>query len=89
MVRNPVEFENDDHFYQLAMYKDMTRELNYKQRYEMVFEHSLDGIMLTKPNGDILQANHAACDILGMTEDEIIKKGRDGIVAQNKKLKKR
>lgn len=54
----------------------------------MLFKHSLDGIMLTSPNGDILQANQAACEILGMTEKEITKRGREGIVAKDEKLEK-
>jgi PAS domain S-box-containing protein len=39
--------------------------------YQMCYEHSLDGILLTIPNGNILAANPAACEIFGMTETEI------------------
>ncbi|WP_428329296.1 PAS domain S-box protein [Mucilaginibacter sp.] len=39
--------------------------------YQMCYEHSLDGILLTIPNGNVLAANPAACEIFGMSEDEI------------------
>lgn len=45
-----------------------------------LFEHSLDGIFLTIPDGRILAANPAACHLLGYTEEEICKGGRDMIV---------
>ncbi|SMO93282.1 PAS domain-containing sensor histidine kinase [Fodinibius sediminis] len=88
VVRNPVRFDNEEHDYQLVMYKDLTSEMNTQLSNDMLFKHSLDGIMLTNPNGKILQANQAACDILGMSEQEIIERGRDGIVAKDKKLEK-
>ncbi len=86
VVTNPVLFEGEDHTYQLAMYKDITGELNTQLNNDMLFKHSLDGIMLTSPKGDILQANRAACEILGMTEKEITERGREGIVAKDGKL---
>ena len=52
-------------------------------RYRSVYENSFDGIMLSKPDGTILAANPQACQMLGMTEEEIKKAGRDGIVVQN------
>jgi PAS domain S-box-containing protein len=72
VLRSPVTFEEDGKTYQLVMYVDISKELNAHQRFEMLYENSLDGIMLTNPNGDILQANKAACEILGMSEEEII-----------------
>ncbi len=44
-----------------------------------IFDSSLDGIMLTKPDGSILKANSAACKILGWSESELIEIGRAGI----------
>lgn len=81
-----VSIENQK--YRLVVVQDVTRKIEYREKYQMLFEHSLDGIMLTRPNGDILEANKAACDILGMTEEEIIDRGRDGIVAKDDKLQK-
>jgi PAS domain S-box-containing protein len=86
VLTNPVSYEGND--YKLVVAQDVTSKIDYQQKYEMLFENSLDGIMLTKPNGDILQVNTAACEILGMTEEEIIDKGRDGIVAKDEKLEK-
>ena len=38
--------------------------------YRMLFDHSMDGIMLTDPRkgGKILSANPAACHMLGWTD---------------------
>lgn len=52
-------------------------------RYRSLYENSFDGIILSKPDGTILAANPQACQLLGMTEEEIKKAGRDGIVVQN------
>lgn len=48
--------------------------------FRTLFEHSTDGVLLTRPHGEILRANPAACDVLRMTEAEIRRRGRDGIV---------
>jgi len=48
--------------------------------YRALFEHSLDGILLTNPNGEILDANPAACRMLQRTRQEITAEGRTGIV---------
>ncbi len=42
--------------------------------------NSLDAILLTIPDGRIISANRAACEMFGMTEEEIIKNGRNGLV---------
>jgi PAS domain S-box-containing protein len=46
---------------------------------DAIVEHSLDGILLTIPDGRTLAANPAACAILGGTEEEICRLGRDGV----------
>ena len=50
--------------------------------YRMLFDHSMDGIMLTDPRkgGKILSANPAACHMLGWTEEELIGKGWKDII---------
>ena len=48
--------------------------------YELLFQNSLDGIMLTEPGGTILEANPAACRILGRTREEILREGRTGLI---------
>ena len=51
-----------------------------EERFRSIYEHSLDAIFLTRPDGNILAANPAACRILGRTEQEICDIGRAGIV---------
>ncbi|KUG21347.1 MAG: PAS domain S-box protein [Methanomicrobiaceae archaeon] len=51
-----------------------------EEKYRLLFENSLDGILLTEPDGTILAANPAACRMLGRTEEEIRQSGRSGIV---------
>jgi PAS domain S-box-containing protein len=49
-------------------------------RYRALVDSSIDGILLTAPDGRIFAANAAACEILGRTEEEIRQAGRDGVV---------
>lgn len=51
-----------------------------EERYRSFFENSMDGILLTRPDGKILSANRAACNMFGFTENELINLGRSGIV---------
>jgi PAS domain S-box-containing protein len=50
-----------------------------EKRYHLLFNHSLDAIILTDPrdDGKILSANPAACQMLGWSEKELIGKGRN------------
>jgi PAS domain S-box-containing protein len=48
--------------------------------YALLFQNSLDGLMLTAPDGSILDANPAACQILGRTRAEILQEGRQGLI---------
>ncbi len=54
-----------------------------EQRYRLLYENSIDAVMLTKPDGSISSANPAACKMLNMTEDEICSKGREAIADRN------
>ncbi len=45
-----------------------------------LFENSLDGILLTAPDGRIFLANPAACAMLGRSEEEVYAAGREGVV---------
>jgi PAS domain S-box-containing protein len=51
-----------------------------EERHRSIFDHSLDGVLLTKPTGEILAANPAACRMVQRTEEEICRLGRSGIV---------
>lgn len=46
--------------------------------YQAAVENSLDGVLITIPDGRILYANPAACALLGATQEEIIQRGRQG-----------
>jgi len=58
--------------------EEALRESN--ERFRMIFEHSIDAIMLTRTDGTILAANPEACRIFGMNEQEICSAGRAGLV---------
>lgn len=51
-----------------------------EDKYRSFFENSIDGILLAIPDGHIFAANPAACAIFQMTEVEICKVGRIGLV---------
>jgi PAS domain S-box-containing protein len=53
---------------------------NNEQRYQLVFENSMDAILHTSPDGAIHSANQAACEIFQRTEEEICQLGREGLV---------
>ena len=57
---------------------DELRESN--ERFRMIFEHSIDAIMLTMTDGTVLAANPEACRLFGMNEEEICRAGRAGLV---------
>lgn len=84
----------DDHAYR-AFLEDVRRAMSRKltdlhyhelqvteaeNRYRAVFERSLDAMFLTAPDGSVLAANQAACELLGYTEAEICELGREGLV---------
>ena len=54
--------------------------------YEALFHHSLDGVLLTVPDGRILAANPAACELLGRSEAQICRLGRRGVVVDDDRL---
>ncbi len=68
---------------QCAMFRPLDPQIDPRRlglnAYWAIFEHSLDAVMFTVPDGRILAANNAACALFGMTEDEIIASGRHGL----------
>ena len=52
-----------------------------ENRFQLLFENSLDGVMQTTPDGSILDANSAACRIFGMSVAQMRERGRGGLVA--------
>jgi len=49
-------------------------------RYRSVFSYSQDAILLTGPDGVILDANPAACELFGRSLEEIRRVGRSGLL---------
>ena len=48
-------------------------------RYRASFDVSLEGILLTTPEGQILSANPAACRLFGLSESELLQAGVSGL----------
>ncbi len=51
-----------------------------QEKYRSIFENSLVAFMVTNPDGSILEANRAACNLFGYRVDEIRELGRSGII---------
>ncbi len=51
-----------------------------ERRYRMIFDNSMDAILLTVTDGRILAANPAACRMFGREEREIVRKGRECVL---------
>ncbi|MBC7651776.1 MAG: PAS domain S-box protein, partial [Deinococcales bacterium] len=49
-------------------------------KYRLLVESSLDGILLTIKNGNVISANAAACEIFSMTEKEICNAGKEDLI---------
>ena len=52
----------------------------HKNRYQVQFEQSMDGILITDTKGHILDANPAASDTLGWERESLIARTRDEIM---------
>lgn len=51
-----------------------------EEKYRSFFENSLDAILITKPDGKILSANQAACQMFQRSEEMLCNLGRESIV---------
>jgi PAS domain S-box-containing protein len=76
---NPTELK---YSIDLAIYKNkMEKRLKEnEEKYRSIFENSMDAILLTKPNGDILEVNPATEKLFGYTSKEIYDLGRSGLI---------
>ncbi|MBI1949516.1 MAG: PAS domain S-box protein [Deltaproteobacteria bacterium] len=55
--------------------------------YQRIFQHSLDGVLVVRPDGTILRANDAACRMLGRSEEEIRRLGRKGLIVEDDQVR--
>ncbi len=77
-------------YVRLQIAADITKRKNMelvlqkqKEEYELIFNNSMEGILFSSPDGNIISANKAACEFLEASEKEITQKGRAGIVDSN------
>ncbi|UPU37837.1 PAS domain S-box protein [Geomonas paludis] len=61
--------------------RTVERSLSQSQaRFRALFEYSLDAIFLAEAHGVVLAANQAACNLFDMTEEELCRAGRTGLI---------
>ena len=65
---------------QLELRKKQSQLQLAVDRYQKLFDNTLDGVLQTRPGGEVQAANAAACAMLGMSEDEIRQSGREGML---------
>lgn len=51
-----------------------------EEKFHLIYQNSMDGILLTSPDGSIQAANPAACAMFQRTEEDLIRNGRGAIV---------
>jgi PAS domain S-box-containing protein len=56
-------------------------------RCRALFQNCGDALILSKPDGTVIAANAKACQMFGMTEEEIKKVGRTGLIENDERLK--
>lgn len=56
-----------------------------EERYRLVLENSMDAILLTSIEGDVLSANKAACDMFQLSEKDICETKLASLVAKHDK----
>ncbi|MDA8125573.1 MAG: PAS domain S-box protein [Deltaproteobacteria bacterium] len=54
-----------------------------EEKYHFLFDNLQDAVLLTKPDGSILEANQAACEMFGRTVEELRAVGRNGVTDVN------
>jgi len=76
IIRKAIEnrkIQDDHKATQIALLKS-------EERFRLLFDNNLDGVLLTQPDGAIIKANLAACKIFGRTETELKQVGRNGVL---------
>ena len=49
-------------------------------RYQKLFDNTMDGVLQTRPGGEVLAANAAACAMLGRSAADIVLSGRESLL---------
>jgi len=55
----------------------------FEEMFEALLAHSLEPVLLSRPDGAILRANSAACRVLGRAERELQQVGRAGVLVHD------
>ncbi|RTL31381.1 MAG: PAS domain S-box protein [Burkholderiales bacterium] len=64
-------------FVDVTARKRMEQALARKdQRFRLLYENSINGVLMTHSDGRILNANQAACDLFGLTEAQLRQRSR-------------
>lgn len=64
-------------FSDITQFVESKREQQESEaRWRAIFDNSMDGAMLTMPDGAIIEVNRAGCELLGRSRDEILQYGR-------------
>lgn len=75
--------------YSLIRRHRVQKEIRHnEEKFKTFYLHSLNGILLGSVDGEILNANPAACLLFGMSEQELIEKGRPGVVFKDKNFER-
>ncbi len=54
-----------------------------EQKFKLLFGHSLEGLLLARPDGSFQEANQAFCDMLGYSRSELLKLTRQDITVED------
>jgi PAS domain S-box-containing protein len=60
---------------------------NSERRFRLFFDNSLDAVLMTNTDGSVYAANPAARAMFGMSEEEICRVGRAGLVVDDERLR--
>jgi PAS domain S-box-containing protein len=74
----------------LIFFEDVSKNMSVvralresEERYTQQFKNSMSGILISSPDGEIFDANPAACKILGYSRSELKEGGRSLIMDEN------
>lgn len=67
-------------FVDITMRRKLTSQLQDRElKFQALFDNSMDAVLLTSPDGSVLAVNQAACRLFGLSEAQIIARGRAGL----------